>query len=1241
MANQWEDSNFDEQAIGDIETAKLALRWSLDKIKGLQEDGLKIKQSLQEKSSQIVFLENQLKTKNEEMGKLLSSHDEEMKSNHSSLEYQFKAKLERLSEREKEVEDRIVRQEKDFQDKESKLLEDYQKKSDELRGRWSNIESELWQLRQEQILKQQEFEKIYGGKLEDEKHNLSEETEALKTGLEKNYDIKLHELEKREHTLSEELKKQEAVFKWAKDSWQKEVDEREKKLKVKELEVDKKLLEKNQEIDDLKVRNELFEKQIKDLPEALKKRDDDVDRYRSSLESLEGVIRTLEDEKRNLRESYEDKNSSLSNSLESEKSHYKDLEIEIPKRLKIAIEHERARFHDKLGEIEYNYKEDVRKKQEEVDYLSKNLKTFEGTIKILQDERNNFSQKIEKLQAQREIKNDEHSFREKQLQSEFEIRLKVELEKNMQGLRHEIDTAQRIYSDNLKLKVEEIAHLRKELETLSVDKMSLQDQVSEMRRNMDDLNERHEDEVLSVKTKEKDDYKTSLTEKTDEMERTYNTEKTKLQADFERQLGNINSILSKREEEISRSKLNLQKSEEEKKILILEERQKAKSDLDLQEKTFQDTARLYEDKIVQLSKNIESVRLEKEEMLLLDRDRMEKIYSEKERDLEERLTARGEEISKLRDDALHAKHDKEIVFGQFLKEKEELKRQVVELTDKYSQSETEHHVKLENIIKREAEKFHNALDKKESEMEAVRLLKGNQEESYRKSLENFRSKLSDAVGKLETIKHVADDRQNQIASLHMEMTEAKKNYDQELMALKNKTENYSRQLKEIKAEYEEQKNNFETFSDENHKRMNDVMLKLRKTEEYLKGSMDKLDEARREIELRKIEADKKEDNIRQLESEVENQKNESLKVVDEFRRREKSHNGALENLQAEINQRESIIARFNHSLKDKNVIVAEMNALKEKLASKEMAMDKLNSDIKPLTEKAAMYKNDLTINLNKTKELEADYNKAVNENERFANDLEIINTKYNRAKYMYESEKKRKTEVDVLAQTASSSLKEKDSELKTITSVLNQLEKDYTRLSSMYESDKKRKEEVYSLAQTSVSSLKEKESEIENMNSALNQLQKDYNRISNMYESEKKKKEEVDVFAQTSASAIKEKDEELQKIAAAFNQVQKDYNRVKYMYENERKKKADVDVLAQTSASALRDKEEENHDLNRTLERIKEDLKLNLKLMKEKDEAIEYLTEEMSKLHKLKKEYMQGRKVIDQLKERINSWKKS
>ncbi|MCG2726311.1 MAG: hypothetical protein L6420_08700 [Elusimicrobia bacterium] len=1152
MANQWDESTFNEQAIGDIETARLALRWALDKIKYLQEDNLKFKQNVQEKNSQINFLENQLKNKNGEIEKLFKSHDEEMKSNHSSLEYQFKAKLERLSEREKEVEERIARQENDFKDKESKLLEDYQKKSDELRGRWSNIESELWQLRQEQILKQQEYEKIYGGKLEDEKHNLSEETNSLKESLEKNYEIKLRELEKREYTLREELKKQEAVFKWAKDSWQKEVDEREKKLKVKELEIEKKLLEKNQEIDDSKVRVGLLEKQIRDLPDALKKRDEDIDRYRSSLESLEGVIKTLEDEKKNLTESYESKNAALSNSLEAEKSRYKDLEIEIPKRLKIAIEHERARFHDKLSEIEYNYKEDVRKKQEETDYLSNNLKTFEGTIKALQDERNNFSQKIETLQGQRDIKNDEHSFREKQLQSEFEIRLKVELEKNMLGLKHEIDTAQRIYSDNLKLKVEEISHLRKELETLSVDKVSLKDQVSGMRRNIDALNEKHGEEILFIKAKEKDDYKAKLIEKADEMGKTYNAEKTKLQSDFERQLDNINAILAGREEEILRFKLALQKSEEEKKVLILEERQKIKFDLDLQEKTFRDTAKLYEDKIVQLSKNIEAVRLEKEEALLLDRDRTEKICTEKEKVLDERLSAKDEEIARLREDlihtkhdkestlgqfvkerdellllergraeriftekekglkeelsdreaevvllreeALHAKHNKEIILGQFAKEREELKKRIFELTDKYSQSETEHHAKLENIIKREAEKFHNALDKKESEMAAMKLIKENQEESYRKSLENFRSKLSDAVGKLETIKHVADDRQNQIVSLHMEMTEAKKNYEHEIMSLKNKADDYHKQLREVKGEYEEQKNNFAVYSDESQKRMNDAMIKLRKTEERFKGIADKLDEARREIELKRIESDKKEECVRQLESEVENQKNDSLRVIEEFRRKEKIHKGELENLQAGINHRESIIAQLNNAAKDKNVIMAEMNALEEKLASKEMAVERLNSELKNTAEKLGTYKSDLTESLNRIKETKDAYNKATNENEELKNNLDVFTAKYNRARYMYESEKKKKEEID---------------------------------------------------------------------------------------------------------------------------------------------------VLAQTSSSALREKEEENQNLKRTLERVKEDLALNFKLMKEKDEAIEYLSTEMSNLHKLKKEYIQGRKVIDQLKERIKLWKKS
>src|SRR5512147_2470002 len=107
MNEKFDESSLNEQAINDVETARLALRWALDKIRTLHEEDLKVRQNLQEKSSQVAFLENQLKTKNSEIERSARVHEDEMKSRQESLEYQFRSRLERLTEREKELEDKL------------------------------------------------------------------------------------------------------------------------------------------------------------------------------------------------------------------------------------------------------------------------------------------------------------------------------------------------------------------------------------------------------------------------------------------------------------------------------------------------------------------------------------------------------------------------------------------------------------------------------------------------------------------------------------------------------------------------------------------------------------------------------------------------------------------------------------------------------------------------------------------------------------------------------------------------------------------------------------------------------------------------------------------------------------------------------------------------------------------------------------------------------------------------------
>ncbi|MEI7482908.1 MAG: hypothetical protein WCK75_11260 [Elusimicrobiota bacterium] len=687
MNNQFDESSLNEASINDVETARLALRWALDKIRVLQEETLRAKQNLQEKTAQTSFLESQLKGKNSELEKIIHSHEEEMKSRQDSLEYRFRAKLERLAEREKELEAKDSRQEEVFKQKENKLQDDYQKKSDELRARWAQVEAELWTLRQEQMTKQQDLEKLYAARLDDERKRSAVEIEGVRSGFESAYAEKLSEFEKREKSGAEELKKNEAVLKWAKDSFQAETAEREKVLRQKDLDIDKKLMERNQEIEEYKIQVELLQKQISDLPEAVRKRDIDLDRYKQAMESLESVIRTLEAEKKSSQAEAEHKISGLTASLEAEKTRYLEMEGEIPRRLKIAIEHERGRLAEKLSEIGNNYKEDLRKRTETIDHLEKNLKALEESNKSLQTERDAYSHKVEGLQTQYHIKLEEFSFREKQLQSEYDVRLKVEMEKKAGALREEVDTTQRIYEDTLRLKVEEIAHLRRELEATINDKALCQTQVSEYRRSVDAIKGKAETDLSALRAQLKNAHERELADELAAIGERHAAEKQKISAAFDAQLKEARLENAKKDDDIHKFKAAVVKLEEEKISAVSEERHKWKAELQSQ---VSDMAKAYEDKILQLSKAIESLKAERGELMLLERERLERLYSEKEKDFDERLARKNQEVAR-----------------------------AAEL-----------------------------VSKKNQELDSLRLEKEAREDTYRKSLEDFRLKLSAAVDKL-------------------------------------------------------------------------------------------------------------------------------------------------------------------------------------------------------------------------------------------------------------------------------------------------------------------------------------------------------------------------------------------------------------------------------------------------------------------------------------------------------------
>ena len=843
MNEKFDESSLNEAAINDVETARLALRWALDKIRVLNEEDLKSRQNLQEKSSQVVFLENQLKTKISDLERATRSHDEEIKSRQDSLENQFRARLERMAEREKELEEKISKHEELLKVKEARLHEDYQKKSEELRGRWAQVEGELWQLRQEQLAKQQEFERVYGARLEDEKKKFSEEAAATKVSLEQTFRNRVEELEKRERSAGEELKKQEVMLKWARDSWQKDTEDRERALKQKDLEIDKKILEKNQEADNFKVQISLLEKQLSELPEAVRRRDEDLSRYKDAMKSLEGVIGALEDEKKNQQSAYEGRLAKMDLAVETERTRYREMEAEIPRRLKIAVEHERNRLGEKLQEIERGYKEDQAKRHDEIEYLQRNLKTFEDTIRTLQTDRDALSQKVAQGQAQYNAKLEEVAFRERQLQSEYEVRLQVETEKHTRDLRAELDTAKRIYEDSLRLKAEEINHLRREMEELSKDRTAGRELAAGLRRESESASERYLAETAALRLRLKAEYEQRAASDSAELRREQAAEKQKFTEILEEKTQSANAALERKEAALNLLKLALQKSVEETKLALAEEKARSSSAIEENALRSEETLKLRDEKLAELSRAFESSRLEKEELLLLERQRLERLYNEKEKAMDAELAARDAEVLRAR----------EALASGFNSERRAFLEKSAALSARLAEEEAAAAFKVETAVRREIGRYSEIVERKNHELESAAQVRQAQEEAYRKTLEAFREKLSDALGRFEAIKKTAEDRQLQVSAAQQELAQEKKSAEDSLAQLSARLAARERDYRNMRTEYEDFKGAFEEGVQTAERKHEDVLQRLRASEEQ-KSSRDKQAEAlKRDGELLRSE----------------------------------------------------------------------------------------------------------------------------------------------------------------------------------------------------------------------------------------------------------------------------------------------------------------------------------------------------------------------------------------------------
>jgi chromosome segregation ATPase len=914
------------------------------------------------------------------------------------------------------------------------------------------VEGELWQLRQEQLAKQQEFERVYSTRLEAERKKFAEETEAMKTSLERSYENKVEELEKRERSTSDELKKQEAVLKWAKDSWNKETGERERALKQKDLDIDKKLLEKNQEIEEYKVKVSLLEKQLGEYPEAMKRRDEDLSRYKDAIGSLEGVIRSLEAEKKNQGADYETKMARLSEALEAEKSHYREMEAEIPKRLKIAVEHERNRFAEKLQEVERDYHEDLGKRRDEVDYLQRNLKTFEETIKTIQSERDAFANKVEQMQTQYNVKLEEFAFREKQLQSEYDVRLKVEMEKHTGALRSEIEASGRIYEDSLRLKVEEISHLRREMEELSKEKAAGKEQLAALRRQLEAAEEHARSEQDALRARLKSELEKKLSEDAIHWEKRSSAEKQRFSAELEGRIAEFSGELSRKDDEINSLRLMLNKAGEEMKLArqkaaeelrdaVGEERARGAAELQDKLSGMADTLRLRDEKIAELSRVMEASKLEREELVLLERERLQRMYSEKEKAMDEELLHAREALTR-------AESEKGALVSSHAAERQALEEKLAAVSARLSEETAASGLKIEAAVRRETERYAQIIERKNAELDAAAQLRQTQDEAYRKTLEDFRSKLSEALGKFESLKKTAEERQGQLFALQAELSQEKKRNEDQGASLSQRLADKEKLYKALRDEYGDFKAAFEESVKQAEKKYSEAMFRVHGAEEQ-KASRDKqIDAIKRDNDLLRAELLRKDQEVSDLKSgagkNLEAERREMHSALErralEFAQREKSLLAEISALRDITNakdiQFEKQKAQAEEAVNNAERLKAIMNDERSAQAESEMATRALREDYEKRLREMSLKEKALSAELLGLKNSLAGKSEEVSDQN---SEIEALRHAVERLKAAFSQERTKRVESELLAETSRSALLEKQEEFLRTQKLVEQL----------------------------------------------------------------------------------------------------------------------------------------------------------------------------------------------------------
>ncbi|MHB0997390.1 MAG: hypothetical protein ACYC2I_13565, partial [Elusimicrobiales bacterium] len=393
------------------------------------------------------------------------------------------------------------------------------------------------------------------------------------------------------------------------------------------------------------------------------------------------------------------------------------------------------------------------------------------------------------------------------------------------------------------------------------------------------------------------------------------------------------------------------------------------------------------------------------------------------------------------------------------------------------------------------------IERKNHELEAASQLRQNQDDAYRRTLEDFRSKLADALGKFETLKKTTEDRQAQVAALQAELAQERRQSLDQGSSLSARLSEREKLYRELRAEYDDFKEAFEEEVKLSEKNYNDVLLKLRTAEEQ-KASRDKqIDSLKRDGELLRLELSRRDQELAAM-------KEASAKQSEDVRR--ELHN-AVERRAQEYAQKEK-------------ALLADISALRELVNAKDIQFEKQKGQSDELRAAAERLKGILEEERARKAEAER-ADKAARE------DYE---------KHLRELSAREKSEVSELL-SLKKALAARGEELVELKDSSEGLRQALERLKASFEDEKLRRTETEVSAQSARSALQEKTEELLATRSDVDALKHSVERLKKAFDEERRKRAEAELLAETSRSALRDKQEEFLKTQKLVEQLKEKF----------------------------------------------------------------------------------------------------